>query len=421
MKEAINKHPALYRLQNDFKALKAKRKSNMKEKITTTYDADLLALLPDQESVQNYLEFYFQTLDTTYHVLHRPSFWEEYDEFWKDPTKGRAGFSVTMLLAIAAVRCVATQESINYVVDSSVPREQATYWIKVCGQWLDKQSKKHLNMTVFQCRCLWIIAQRMNGVKIKEAWTHAGTLVRYSMSAGFHREPGLLRGKTSIFDQEMRRRLWATIVELEIQASLERGMPSALAGFSFDCAAPSNLKDEDLKEDSEIPLRSEPCENFTPSAFLHAIQRSLSLRTGLTSQINDLGAQLRFEDVLRYDESIHQEVEQIPDWQEPTNESQDTTAQSPKMARALLDITLRQYLLLIHSPFARQINKSPRQSYSRVACYDAASKIITQHAQIVESGNFVLVLLRDDIFAAAFTICHNAYLSQIYSMSLTNL
>ena len=420
MKEAIGKYPSLYRLQNDFKALKAKRKTNIKERNMSSYDADLLELLPDHGTVRHYLEYFFRTLDAMYHVLHGPSFWEEFAEFCKDPPRGRAGFIVTMLLAMSAVRCVANQENVNYLVDSSVPREQAIHWTRVCEHWMDKQSKKHLDLTVLQCRCLWLISKRINGIKIKEAWTDAGTLMRFAMSAGFHREPGLLGGRASIFEQEMRRRLWATIVELELQASLERGMPSSLSGFSFDCAPPLNLKDEDLTEHSDIPLPSEPCETFTPSAFLHGVQRSLSLRIGLTSQINDLGAQLHFEDILRYDEGIREELEAIPDWKDPPDDAPRSAMALPKPAKVLFDITLRQYLLLIHSPFGRRTDKNPRYSFSRLACFDAASKIITQNAQLVESGLFVMVPLRDDIFAAAFTICHHAYLSQIHSKPPTS-
>ncbi|KAL9096061.1 MAG: hypothetical protein Q9165_001583 [Trypethelium subeluteriae] len=415
MKDAINKYPSLYRLQNDFRALKSKRKNKTLEPNLSAHDADLLALLPDQETVRRYLEYFFQTLDTMYHVLHGPSFWEEYTEFWKDPARGRSGFVVIMLLAMAAVRCAAAQETINYMIDSSVPREHAIHWTRICEYWLERQSKKHLNLTVFQCYCLLLVSKRMNIIKIKEAWTDAGTLLRFAMSAGFHREPSILRGNATVFEQEMRRRLWATIMELELQASLERGMPSALSGFSFDCIPPLNLKDEDLTDTSEIPLPSEPCEKFTPSAFLHAVQRSLSLRTGLTSQINDLGAQMNFEDVLRFDESLHQELEAIPDWKEPTNGSGSSTSQSPKLAKALFDLTLRQYLLLIHNPIARRTDKNPRTAYSRVACFDAASRIISQHREIVESGHIVMMLGRDDVFSAAFTVCHHAYLSQIHN------
>ncbi|KAI9693800.1 MAG: hypothetical protein M1822_003071 [Bathelium mastoideum] len=415
MKDAISKYPALTRLQNDFRALKTKWKSQKTDDNFSTDLPDLLALLPSQEKVRHYLQYFFQTIDTTYHVLHRPSFWKEYAEFWENPSHGRPGFVVTMLLVSATVRCAASHESISYIVSSSVPREQAIHWTKVCRHWLDRQSKKHLNITLFQCRCLWLISSRINSIKNKEIWTHAGALLRFAMSAGFHREPSLLRGRTSVFEQEMRRRLWATIVELELEASLERGMPSMLSSFSFDCAPPLNLKDEDLTDDSEVPLPSQPCEDFTHSAFLHAVQRSLSLRIGLTSQINDLGAQLSFEDVLRYDESIRQELEEIPDWKDSPDSASNSAVASPKLAKTLFEVTLRQYLLLIHSPFGRQTDDNPRYSYSRITCFDTAAKIIISHSSVYESGNVLMVLWRDDIFTSAFTICHHAYLSQIHN------
>ncbi|KAI9705774.1 MAG: hypothetical protein M1820_005022 [Bogoriella megaspora] len=415
MKEAIGKYPALPRLRADFKALKAKHKSAKNSSPLSTEVSDLIALLPRQDTVRYLLDRFFATFGMTYHVLHGPSFWQEYDEFWKDPNQGRPGYIVTMLLAIAAVRCAVVQEPVNYIVDSSIPRVEAMRWTQVCEAWMDKQSRKHLNLTIFQCRCLWLLSKRMNGFKNKEAWTHAGMVLRFAMSAGFHREPGMLRDTTSVFDQEMRRRLWATIVELELQASLDKGMPSALGGFSFDCAAPANLKDEDLNENTKFPISSEPCEILTPSSFLHASQRSLTLRIGLTAEINDLGAQIRFEDVLRYDESIRHELEEIPDWKENREHGSGEAMVVDALPKVLSEIMLRYYLILIHSPLARRIDGNPKNTYSRMACFDAASRILTQHFRLAESGNVVFGLFRDDIFVVSFNICHNAYLSQVHS------
>jgi hypothetical protein len=419
MKDVMNQYPSMARLRDDFKSLKVKRKSTIPK--TEPTEKEMQSLLPDQEAVRHYLEYFFNTFGTTYHVIHGPSFWQEYEAYWKDPSNSRSGFVATMLLMMAIVRCAAAQETFHYRSDSSLQREEAIKWTKAAEIWLDKQSKKHQNITVFQCRCLWLIAQRINSMKAKEWWTNVGTVLRFAMSAGLHREPSLLHGKTSIFDQEMRRRIWAVITELELEASLERGMSSALSGFSFDCTPPSNLKDEDLKEDSEEALEGEQCGTLTPSAFLHASQRSLSLRISLTSQVNDLGAQLQFDDVLRFDESIRQELEGLPEWTDSEEVIGRSVGARALPAKVLFDITLRQYLLLIHGPLARRSDDNPRNAFSRSACFDAAARIITQYAQLEESGDHVLGLLRDDVFSASFITCHLAHLGQIRSKSFFSM
>ena len=407
-------HTSLPRVQRDLKAIMVKWKSE-KTNLPPVADLELLQLLPGREIVDPLVHLYFDTCENVYRILHRPSFWKEYQMFWEDQAANPA-FVIILFLVMATANCLSPKEKPAYIGDSAVAREQAVLWIEVSEAWLARQSQKNIYLAIWQIRCLLVLAKQVNISKKKRSWTVAGTLVREGMSAGLHRDPNLLGEKVSAFDQEMRRRLWATMTEMELQASVDRGMPSASNPKTFsDCAAVSNVKDEDLTVECDTLPESRPWNEPTASSFLHISRASFSLRASLTALINDLSSPSRYDEVLNYEEVITKELRKLPVWSTSGN-SQDTGM--PLVARTLLDVQLRQYLLLLHAPFARQAEDNPRHSLSRMTCFNAAAKIIDGYSQLDESGNFVLLLLRHDYFRGALTICHVMCTSQsIQSMS----
>jgi hypothetical protein len=59
------------------------------------------------------------------------------------------------------------------------------------------------------------------------AWMVFGLIVRAAMRLGLHREPSNYP-HISVFKGEMQRRLWASILHLDLQTSLQVGLPRML-------------------------------------------------------------------------------------------------------------------------------------------------------------------------------------------------
>lgn len=353
---------------------------------------------------------YFDNIETTYRIIHQPTFWEEYRIFWVNP-KSNLGFLALILLTMAIVRCMTVKEMIKYVGDSTKEREKAILHISACDIWLRSQSIKHTTIQSFQVHCLLILAKLTNLMKLKQAWTITGTALRFFMSAGMHRDPdSVWGGKISEFHKEMRRRLWATMAELELEASVMRGMPTALAGLRTDGGSPRNINDHDFDDTSVRMPNPKPSDEYTSTSFLCFAEKSLSLRIALVSEVNSSNQQLPYEDVLIYEEKIMQQLHVIPRWSEKT-----ATIPSSALMEALLDIQLRQFLIILHSPYARSTGSNGKYnsqySYSRTVCFDAASSIIQQHFQFTEAGNHMLSVLRNDVYRAAMCICQNIFMS----------
>jgi hypothetical protein len=419
MKETIMHHTSLPRVQRDLKALQGRWKAE-KTKVLPLTSLELRNLLPDRETVDYLVRLYFDTFETMYRILHHPSFWKEYQMFWEGHQATKPAFVILMLLMMAAVSCLSLKEQPTYIGDSAIARERAVLWIEVSEWWLGRHSQKHIYLAIWQIRCLLILAKQVNLVKKKRTWTATGTLVREAMSAGFHRDPNLLGEKVSVFDQEMRRRLWSSMIELELQASVDRGMPSASAGVPSDSATILNVNDEDLNCEGDSLPTSKPWDEYTAGSFLHISRASFSLRVSLNSLVNDPSTSLRYDEVLNYEEMVTKEIQRLPPRAE-MGETKDIH-KMPAMARTLLDLQLRQFLILLHAPFARQANANSRYSLSRMVCLNAAASILEQHSQLTSSGHCLLLLLRHDYFRGALIICHDMYISiSIQGMCITSI
>ncbi|KAJ5257109.1 hypothetical protein N7478_013213 [Penicillium angulare] len=408
MKDAIRNHKSLYRVQHD---LKNRHKKWKLEKINTlsTPQLDFTYLLPSQKTIDELVHLYLDNFEPIYRIIHIPSFWNEYVKFSSDHQSTSSAFVVTILLIMAAASCIVRNDQIRYMGDSSLARERAVMWIEASESWLRSHSQKNIYLAVWQIRCLSILAKLVNTVKKKRHWTEAGTLVREAMAAGFHRDPCLLGERISAFDREMRRRMWATMTELELQASTDRGMTSTSAGIFSDTKGVLNIEDKDLTDEPVELVNQRPITEYTTSSFLSFSNASFSLRVTLNTVVNDISSSVKYEEVMHYEELITKALQELPSWE--SIQSPSNSGSLSLLARSLLDIQLRQYLIMLHGPFARQSESTSRHSLSRMICFEAAASIIDQHKRLNETHTSALLLLRHDYFRAALVICQNSLIS----------
>ena len=109
--------------------------------------------------------------------------------------------------------------------DHGTLRDLARTWILHAQTWLGvAYDKGQLGLVSVQVHCLLLLARQVNGLGGDLTWVSAGALTRTAMSMGLHRDPNVFPNVTPFF-AEMRRRLWLTVLELDVQASLDSGTP----------------------------------------------------------------------------------------------------------------------------------------------------------------------------------------------------
>jgi hypothetical protein len=106
----------------------------------------------------------------------------------------------------------------------------------------------------------------MNIVRKKRYWKETGFLMQDAISEGLHCEPP---PTDSPYMREMRKRIWFTIRELDLQNSFEYGLPTFLNGIESSFEAPANLVDEvfDALEAPKVLPISKPVSLFTCTSY----------------------------------------------------------------------------------------------------------------------------------------------------------
>lgn len=404
MNEALAMDQSLLRMKRDFKAIRDRKKVGVKEEKGRVFgmDAEVFAALPEKTVVDMHVSAYFQTWGTTYRILHEPSFLEDYHNFWKH-TPGdysQATFAAMLVLIIANTKCLAPKDDV-FVDDASADRESASNFIKLYDSWFSRQTQKRYDLLFSQLQCMALLTKRVNCIQLKQDWVASGGLVRLAIASGMHRNPSILTsGKTSEFEKEMKRRLWAIIMELELQSSLESGLQSSLGDLYFDTPAPANLSDDALGPGSQYIPASSPVDNFTPMSFLAVASESLPFRVRLTQLLNNPTHGLQYEDVLRYDTQLHTLLSSLPSWID------DCRATTPS---ALLKLQLYQYLLIIHRPYAKLSLQNQRFMYSFSVCVEVASSIVSLHDDLISKGILALNNLHNDMLRVGIILSQIVY------------
>lgn len=121
-----------------------------------------------------------------------------------------------------------------------------------------------------------------------DGWLLVSMILHIAVRMGYHRDPDHFPG-ISPFEGEMRRRIWTTILQLDISLSLEMGLPRNATDTNIDTKPPHNLHDCDYDEDTikMPPPKSES--EWTPVLPLIARARlitALGLICDLNTHIN---------------------------------------------------------------------------------------------------------------------------------------
>ncbi|ORX99020.1 hypothetical protein BCR34DRAFT_628266 [Clohesyomyces aquaticus] len=411
--QAMPADHTMSQIRTDFKGFRDRRKAKLKAKgaMIQGTDAEILGLLPGKPILDARVKTYFENFESAHRILHRPSFLVEYEKFWtlaaadNPPTELAA-----MLILIIGITNPLVPDQAAFIGDRTSERESAVSLIGLCDAWIARRSWKQVTMSFYQLQCLSLLAKRVNCIQMKQDWVNIGDIVRVAIATGMHRDPGLISGgRISEFEKEMRRRLWATTAELELQSSIDCGLQSSLYGLYFDIQPPANVSDETLTTDSKQAPTREPTMQFTDASYLNISAKSLPLRIHLAQILNNPSTKLRYSDVLHYDTKISALIASLP------TSSWKTDDDRTMVPAALLDLQLRQFLVVLHMPYARVASSNPHFSYSFTACLNAASGIIEHYGKMKDKGIVSLLHARNDIFRVgiilAQVIYHNCDLS----------
>lgn len=237
--------------------------------------------------------------------------------------------------------------------------------------------------------------------------------IRILLKMGLHRDPSKL-ANISVFEGEMRRRIWNMATQLETLVSFHMGLPSMLPSIDSDTEVPRNLQDEDFDEGfTELPP-SRP--NTEHTHMMYPIHKTHLMRAfgNIARQAHSL-TPTAYPDTLRLDKALQAAWEGLPSFAR-VRPLDECIGDSPTllMQRFGLAALYNKGRIVLHRPYLAEPAPKSERDYSRQQCFQAATTLLRNQSIIYEAckvGNlmsqhawFVSSLSVHDYLSAATVI-----------------
>lgn len=204
-------------------------------------------------------------------------------------------------------------------------------------------------------------------------WVSIGSLVHGAMAIGLHRDPKHF-SSMSVFHAELRRRLWATVLDLVAQSSLDAWMPPRISPDEFDTEPPSNINDDEINELTAV-LQPYPKDTFTSTSVQLALLNSLPTRLRIVQLLNSICPDRSYPRVLALISELTSALENNAALFKSNNSNDNIGPVS--FQRNLLDYLTRRFLLPLPFPFTHQARTNPLFHYSLKVSLDAALALVS--------------------------------------------
>lgn len=374
--------------------------------------ARLDGLLPPDKDTEQLLLAYLQDFENMhrvvcsmfYHPLSVSEFVARVRASRNDSTKALVLAMITISVTMGSPDMPRPGSDISRV---HVPyKRMLPAWIDACEKWLRLQGSKRRDLEFYQVSCLVYLAKRMNGIRKKRFWSETGALIQAAVMDGLHRDPS---SAESPCKKEMKRRVWSTIRELDLQNSFEHGLPTLLHSLDSDVAAPANIEDENIREGSEA-ISASPSRQYryTRASYQNLSAYSWKLRRDISRSLYGSGGSkpLSNEDILRYTEEISQAIDALP--ARGVEATERNAADRPGLeifllAKTSLICQLKGCILALHRHRIRRGSDS-FSSLSESLCHATSKDMLSLSRAAAEAGLRSLCLLREDILTASLTI-----------------
>ncbi|EEH22887.2 hypothetical protein PABG_05098 [Paracoccidioides brasiliensis Pb03] len=358
------------------------RAAKIRRPIRQPDPADFKDLVPTRETADLLVQGYLRTFETVYRILHVPTFQQEYLQFWSNPQSASPAFVVRLLLVMALGTCFYKGQDI-----SITPRTTAAPWIYAAQAWLGGPSEKtRVNISCVQIQCLLLLARQTCAIDGDLVWILSGSLLRAAMYVGLHRDPQHLP-KMPSFQAELRRRLWASVLEIVLQSSMDAGGAPLICRDDYDCEPPSSIDDLDMNADdpAAVPFITD---KFTQTTVQIALMKSVPVRLEMAKAMNGIRHELSYDEVLKLSSEL------ITIYREnslyllnPGYSSQEGTTRPTPFQMNCISVLTNRFILALHHPFAVKSKTNPRFYFSRKICLDAALHILSPSGGMNTTNN----------------------------------
>ncbi|KAL8400947.1 hypothetical protein RB594_001103 [Gaeumannomyces avenae] len=344
---------------------------------------EILASVPTRPFVDQLISCYFNSFELSPAVLHSGQFLHEYEEFWKRPSAS----PIVWVGLLFTLMCLASQFQ-RHRLD---PGEQTTQMLSARQHLQDRVEAFQQRAVqclvvgdyirggphVLETLVLYLAAELFRSSDAEPGmWMLVGTMTQIATRMGYHRDPRHFAGLSPLA-AEMHRRVWMTMVEIDLGVSAQMGLPRTIRPWQADTAEPANLLDRDLDLGARELPPPRPETDLTPILF-RIVRARISRVMGAIWDLATSARPHRHADVLSLDadlEAAHAAIPECLRWRSGAL----CIADPPQavMQKVMLEINVHRARVVLHRGYVRPPAGDARQyGCSRHKCLGAALRLL---------------------------------------------
>lgn len=329
--------------------------------------------LPSKVEVDRYLSLYFQGETFIVPFIHTYHFQRQYRQFWADT----ASVNPIWLSILFSICCLASlirgATGSNHSLQNDLVTESSKFHT-AAGQCL-VIGEYYRPCQQFTVEALSIYAQCKNVRTLdpsREAGAILGMVVRMAYEMGYHRDPDYF-GSLTVFEGEMRRRLWAACKQMDVMISFQLGLPSNICLENCDTKSPRNLLDSDFDVDTQVLPVSRSENEATRLLWFIVKDRQMISFSKVCKDTLSFKEKSEAE-ILQLDEEIRQMYTTIPDVLR-TRPLSESIADAPFliMTRLYVEFIYLKSLCVLHRKYMARGNV-----FSTKCCVKAGKRLVSQ-------------------------------------------
>jgi hypothetical protein len=262
----------------------------------------LAQYLPPRLTVDRLLATYFNAKYMVIPYIHTYQFQRQYESFWQD----QSSMSPQWVSILFSICCLASQLAQAVGGDSPYQEKPAdgALFLTASAQCLILTGYTRPKPNLVEALALYAQCQYNTTLDPSgEVAIMFAILIRLAYRMGYHRDADNFTN-FSVFEGEMRRRVWTMCRQFDLMVSFQLGLPNNIPLDSWDTKDPRNLLDTDFDETTAILPPSRPENEATQilyfivksrlmTNFGRICQHALSFKNSSQVEIMDLDSQVR--------------------------------------------------------------------------------------------------------------------------------
>ncbi|RDW62634.1 hypothetical protein BP5796_10936 [Coleophoma crateriformis] len=353
--------------------------------------SEIEADLPPKETCEKLVARFFDAYSPAMparNVLHRPTVEKQLQSHFADPSKTR----VIWIGFLFGIMCTALHTYPQRSEVDEAPKEYQNNLNATAELFRVRTAECliHADITkprdlLLETLILYSLVEYIHEADgAKGVMLLSSIIMRLATQQGYHRDPNQ-QSNLTIFQREMRRRVWAVVDQFELLFSAQLGIPKVIRYAECDTGLMSNVSEDDLYEEMVVMPPSRPLSERTQVSY-SIVKANIMRAYGNVIEFLHIVEPQPYSEVLRLD-TILMNVRQDypPHFQLRSLEEMEGDLATDIMQRFILQQCFHKGICLLHRKFwncATMDNGEPTFYYSRRTSVASAMALLNNQAEM---------------------------------------